>query len=187
MPDVYAIGDCAELEKPAIGRRGLEAVWYVGRMMGETAAYNICGKPVKYDAGIWFNSAKFLDIEYQVYGDIRATLPAEHETIYWEHADGKHAIRINFDRNRGGVVGFNLMGIRYRHEVCERWLRDKTNIKDVLQHLGLANFDPEFFKEYEAEVVAIYNKKTGNNLQLRTKRGLNAVLQFLKHSYSNQL
>ena len=180
MPDVYAIGDCAELEKPANGRRALEAVWYVGRMMGETAAYNICGKSVKYDAGIWFNSAKFLDIEYQVYGDIRAELPAEHETIYWEHADGKRSIRINFDRNTEGVVGFNLMGVRYRHEVCERWLREKTNIKDVLQHLGLANFDPEFFKEYEAEVVAIFNKKTGNNLQLRTKRGLNAVLQFLK-------
>jgi NAD(P)H-nitrite reductase large subunit len=180
MPDVYAVGDCAELEKPAVGRRALEAVWYVGRMMGETAAYNICGKPVKYDAGIWFNSAKFLDIEYQVYGDIRAELPAEHETIYWEHADGKHSIRINFDKTTEGVVGFNLMGVRYRHEVCERWLREKTNIKDVIQHLGLANFDPEFFKEYEAEVVAIFNKKTGNNLQLRTKRGLNAVLQFLK-------
>jgi 3-phenylpropionate/trans-cinnamate dioxygenase ferredoxin reductase component len=180
MPDVYAIGDCAELEKPAIGRRALEAVWYVGRMMGETAAYNICEKPVKYDAGIWFNSAKFLDIEYQVYGDIRATLPAEHETIYWEHADGKHAIRINYDRNTESVVGFNLMGVRYRHEVCERWIRDKTDIKDVLQHLGLANFDPEFYKEYEATIVEVFNKKTGNNLQLRTKRGLNAVLQFLK-------
>jgi NADPH-dependent 2,4-dienoyl-CoA reductase/sulfur reductase-like enzyme len=182
MPDVYAIGDCAELEKPAVGRRALEAVWYVGRMMGETAAYNICGKSVKYDAGIWFNSAKFLDIEYQVYGDVRAALPVEHETIYWEHTDGKHAIRINYDRNTEAVVGFNLMGVRYRHEVCERWIRDKTNIKDVLQQLGLANFDPEFFKEYESEIVNIYNKNTGNNLQLKTKRGLNAVLQFLKNA-----
>jgi NADPH-dependent 2,4-dienoyl-CoA reductase/sulfur reductase-like enzyme len=179
-PDVYAIGDCAELEKPQSGRRALEAVWYVGRMMGETAAYNICGKPVKYDAGIWFNSAKFLDIEYQVYGDIRATLPVDQETIYWEHADGKHAIRINYDRNTEGVTGFNLMGVRYRHEVCERWLRNKTNIIDIIQNLGLANFDPEFFKEYEYEVVAIFNKKTGRDLQLKTKRGLNAVLQFFK-------
>jgi NAD(P)H-nitrite reductase large subunit len=180
IPDVYAIGDCAELEKPAVGRRALEAVWYVGRMMGETVAYNICGKPVKYDAGIWFNSAKFLDIEYQVYGDIRAALPAEHETIYWEHTDGKRSIRINYDRNTEQVVGFNLMGVRYRHEVCERWLTQKTPIIDVIQNLGLANFDPEFFKEYEAEVVQIFNKKTGHNLQLKTKRGLNAVLQFLK-------
>jgi hypothetical protein len=72
------------------------------------------------------------------------------------------------------------MGVRYRHEVCERWLKNKTNILDVIQNLGLANFDPEFFKEYESEVVAIFNKKTGRNLQLKTKRGLNAVLQFLK-------
>ena len=121
-----------------------------------------------------------MDIEYQVYGDVRATLPDEHETIYWEHSDGKHSIRINYDRDTEGVVGFNLMGVRYRHEVCERWLRDKTPITEVIQNLGLANFDPEFYREYEAEVVAIFNKKTGRNLQLKTKRGLNAVLQFLK-------
>jgi NADPH-dependent 2,4-dienoyl-CoA reductase/sulfur reductase-like enzyme len=185
---VYAIGDCAELETPQAGRRPIEAIWYTGKMMGETVAYNIVGKKVKYNPGIWFNSAKFFDIEYQVYGDIRAEKPQEHETIYWEHSDGKRAIRINFDKNtdgtsrenREGVVGFNLMGIRYRHEVCEKWLREKTPIETVLQNLGLANFDPEFYKEYEQEVVDIYNQKFQKNLQLRTKRGLNAVTRFLK-------
>ncbi len=71
IPDVYAAGDCAQLRNPKPGRRPTEAVWYVGRMMGETVAYNICGKKVAYDPGIWFNSAKFFDIEYQVYGDVR--------------------------------------------------------------------------------------------------------------------
>ena len=70
IKDVYAIGDCAELSDPKPGRRGVEAIWYTGRMMGETAAYNITGKNVAYDPGIWFNSAKFLDIEYQVYGEV---------------------------------------------------------------------------------------------------------------------
>ena len=178
--DVYAIGDCAEIVSPQEGRRPIEAIWYTGKMMGETVAYNIVGKPVKYNPGIWFNSAKFFDIEYQVYGDIRASKPDEHETIYWEHKDGKHAIRINFDKNTEGVVGFNLMGVRYRHEVCEKWIKDATPIETVLQNLGLANFDPEFYKEYEQEVVDIYNKKCNKNLQLKTKRGLNAVTRFLK-------
>ena len=185
QPDVYAIGDCAELHKPHKGRRPIEAIWYTGRMMGETVAYNIVGKKIKYNPGIWFNSAKFLDIEYQVYGDIQATKPDEHETLYWEHADGKHAVRINFVRDSplgagGAVVGFNLMGVRYRHEVCEKWIHEHTKIETVLQNLGLANFDPEFFKEYEQDVVNLYNQKFNKSLQLKTKRGLNAVTRFLK-------
>ena len=180
MPDVYAIGDCAEIETPQSGRRPIEAIWYTGRMMGETVAYNIMNKKVKYNPGIWFNSAKFLDIEYQVYGDIRAQLADNQATIYWEHADGKKGIRITYDKNEGTVLGFNLMGVRYRHEVCEKWIKDKTPIETVLRDLGLANFDPEFYKEYEHEVVQIFNKQTGKSLQLKTKRGLNAVLQFLK-------
>ena len=180
MPNVYAIGDCAEIETPQSGRRPIEAIWYTGRIMGETVAYNILNKKVKYNPGIWFNSAKFLDIEYQVYGDIRAQLADNQATIYWEHADGKKGIRITYDKNEGNVLGFNLMGVRYRHEVCEKWIKDKTPIETVLQNLGLANFDPEFYKEYEHEVVKVFNKQTGNNLQLKTKRGLNAVLKFLK-------
>ena len=180
IPDVYAIGDCAEIDTPQSGRRPIEAIWYTGRIMGETVAYNILNKKVKYNPGIWFNSAKFLDIEYQVYGDIQAQLADNQATIYWEHADGKKGIRITYDKNEGNVLGFNLMGVRYRHEVCEKWIKNKTPIETVLQNLGLANFDPEFYKEYENEVVQIFNKQTGNNLQLKTKRGLDAVLKFLK-------
>jgi NAD(P)H-nitrite reductase large subunit len=180
IPNVYAIGDCAEMETPQQGRRPIEAVWYTGRMMGETVANNICKTPVKYLPGIWFNSAKFFDIEYQVYGDIQAQLPENQETIYWEHGAGKKAIRITFFKETGAVVGFNLMGIRYRHEVCEKWIKDKTHIETVLTDLGMANFDPEFYTEYETEIVKIYNAKTGKNLQLKTKRGLDNVLKFLK-------
>ncbi len=180
VPDVYAAGDCAQLRNPKPGRRPTEAVWYVGRMMGETVAYNICGKKVAYDPGIWFNSAKFFDIEYQVYGDIKPELPEDQSTLYWEHPDGRMSVRINWDKNSGSVVGFNLMGVRYRHEVCEKWIRQGTHIEEVLQNLGLANFDPEFYKEYEQEVVALYNQQTGKSLALKQRRGLSRVLTFLK-------
>lgn len=180
VPDVYAAGDCAELRKPKSGRRPVEAVWYVGRMMGETVAYNICGKKVAYDPGIWFNSAKFFDIEYQVYGDIRPQLPEDQFTLYWEHPGGRMSVRINWDKNSGAVVGFNLMGVRYRQEVCEKWIRQGAHIEEVLQNLGLANFDPEFYKQYEQEVVALYNQQTGRSLELRQRRGLAGVLTFLR-------
>jgi NADPH-dependent 2,4-dienoyl-CoA reductase/sulfur reductase-like enzyme len=59
LPDIYAIGDCAEQEVAVGNRRPIEAVWYTGRMMGETLAQTLCGNKIKYQPGHWFNSAKF--------------------------------------------------------------------------------------------------------------------------------
>jgi hypothetical protein len=71
------------------------------------------------------------------------------------------------------------MGVRYRHEVCEKWLQNKTHVEDVLQNLSLANFDPEFYKSYEQQVIDIYNKQSGSALSLKKKRRLDQVLSFL--------
>ena len=180
IPDVYAIGDCAEIQNPQPGRRPIEAVWYTGRMMGEAVAHNACGKPVHYNPGVWFNSAKFFNIEYQVYGDIKIPQPENYTSLYWEHPQGKKSIRIVFDKFTGAIIGFNLMGVRYRHEVCNKWIKSQTHIEQVLQNLGLANFDPEFFKQYEQELVNTYNQKTGKSLKLNQNRSLNAVLKFLR-------
>lgn len=180
QPDVYAVGDCAEQQDVVPGRRPIEAIWYTGRMMGETAAYNICDKPVDYDPGFWFNSAKFIEIEYQVYGEVPAKLPEHLKTIFWKHPDNEKSIRINYHKDDYTVKGFNLFGIRYRHEVCEKWVKENTHIENVLQNLGMANFDPEFYKEYDQEIIKIYNKVEGKNIQLKTKRGLSKVIAFLK-------
>jgi 3-phenylpropionate/trans-cinnamate dioxygenase ferredoxin reductase subunit len=178
-PGVFAVGDCAELRAPRPGRRSIEPVWYTGRLMGQTVARTLCGQPTAYDPGIWFNSAKFFDIEYQIYGDVPAMLPPDQETLYWEHPDGRKSIRVNYRRDGGAVAGFNLMGVRYRQEVCERWIRTGAAIETVLTQLGLANFDPEFSDQYEAAVVEVYNRKTGRQLRLKQRRGLDGVLRFL--------
>lgn len=180
QPDIYAIGDCAQLREPPPGRRPIEAVWYVGRIMGETVAHNLCGHPTPYHPGIWFNSAKFMDIEYQVYGDIQAQIPENQATLYWEHPEGKKSIRINYRKEDHAVVGFNLMGVRYRHEVCEKWIAEQTPIEAVLPHLPVANFDPELYATYEKAVIAQYNQQTGAHLRLRKKRGWAAAFSFLK-------
>lgn len=185
-PDVYAIGDCAQMMNPQEGRRPIEAIWYTGRMMGETVAHTICGNRIAYVPRLWFNSAKFLDIEYQVYGTVLAHPEENHAQLYWEHSDGKKSIRLVFDKETKAILGFNLMGIRYRHEVCEKWILEKTSVETVLQNLGLANFDPEFFKEYEADVIAHYNKQFNANVQLQQKRSLTAALRFLKNKLTAQ-
>jgi len=78
-----------------------------------------------------------------------------------------------------------LMGIRYRHEVCEKWIKEKASIENVLQHLSLANFDPEFFETYEGALVQQYNQLNGTKLQLRAEKGLNKVTRFLKSIAQN--
>ena len=179
LPDVYAIGDCAQLRNPQEGRRPIEAVWYTGRMMGETLAYNICGKAIKYNPGIWFNSAKFIDIEYQVYGEVPAQLADYQSALFWKHIDNTKSVRMVYDKNSKVILGFNLFGIRYRHEVCEKWINEKTHIEEVLTQLSLANFDPEFYDLYEQEIITQYNNQSGKKLKLKRQRGLNAVLSFL--------
>ena len=180
IKDVYAIGDCAQVTEAAEGRRPIEAIWYTGRMMGEICAYNILGKKTDYNPGIWFNSAKFMDIEYQVYGSVSGRAPEHHKSLYWEHADGNKAVRIVYDENTNSVVGFNLMGVRYRHEVCEKWLQDQTQMEEVLSQLNLAEFDPEFFASYSKDIIAQYNSMTGKNVQSKEKRSWNRVFSFLQ-------
>ncbi len=183
MPGIFAAGDCVQLRNPKSGRRPTEAVWYVGRMMGETVAYNLVGsrgRSIPYDPGTWFNSAKFFDIEYQVYGTVLANPPEDHASLYWEHLEGRASIRLVYDKNSGSILGFNLMGVRYRQEVCEKWLEKGTHVEEVLQNLGIANFDPEFYKEYESDVVAQYNRQSGRNLTMKKRRGLAGALAYLR-------
>ena len=115
IPEVYAAGDCAEIRRAPDQTGKVEQVWYTGRMQGETAAYAICGKKTPYQSGIWFNSAKFFDLEYQTYGQVAVDPGKEESTLYWQHGNKKKAVRINFTTATGAVTGFNLMGIRYRH------------------------------------------------------------------------
>jgi NAD(P)H-nitrite reductase large subunit len=170
-PYVYAAGDCAEFRDHSLGSKPIEQLWYTGRNQGKTVAYTICGEPTAYDRGIFFNSAKFYNIEYQTYGEVPIEPGDDEETLYWEHANGKKSIRLTYKKS-GAIVGFVLMGIRYRHEVCEAWIRNQTPIRDVLTNLGAANFDPEFFKQFEADLVAQYNQQSEDQpIRLQRTRG----------------
>ena len=154
--DIYAAGDCAELRQPAPGRRAIEAVWYTGKLMGPVLANNILGKSSPFYQQTWFNSAKFMDIEWQTYGAVQPQPLSGEKHLYWEHAEGRKSIRIVYDEESGVVKGFNLMGIRYRAKTCIGWIESETHIEQVLKELDKANFDPEFFERYESEVRAVY-------------------------------
>jgi NADPH-dependent 2,4-dienoyl-CoA reductase/sulfur reductase-like enzyme len=159
IPAVYAIGDCAEQHESIGLRRPVEAVWYTGRMMGEVLAQTICGSKMQYNPGHWFNSAKFLDIEYQTYGWVFAKPMDYEEQFYWEHPSSKKAIRISFHKNDRTFLGINTFGIRMRHEFFDSVLTQKQSVDYVLQNLKTANFDPEFYKTFEPEIAIAFDNQ----------------------------
>lgn len=169
--DVYAIGDCAE-QHEAIGlRRNIEAVWYTGRMMGETLAQTICGNPKEYNPGHWFNSAKFLDIEYQTYGWVFSERNKKANETYfqWKHPKQNSCITISYDAKTQKFLGINTFGIRMRHEKFNQWLTEKQSIQYVLKYLKDANFDPEFYSMYEKQIIAKFNQENGIQLKLEAR------------------
>ncbi len=171
IKDVYAIGDCAE-QREAIGhRRPVEAVWYTGRMMGETVAQTICGNRLEYNPGHWFNSAKFLDIEYQTYGWVFSDKNKSEDELHfhWRHSSENVCLTIAYQKQTNLFLGINTFGIRMRHEVFDHWLSEHKSIEYVMEHLKDANFDPEFYSRYEHQIVDSYNSEKGKNIQVRKK------------------
>ncbi|MCT4700025.1 NAD(P)/FAD-dependent oxidoreductase [Tenacibaculum haliotis] len=171
IKDVYSIGDCAEQHEAIGQRRNIEAVWYTGRMMGETVAQTICDNKTAYKPGHWFNSAKFLDIEYQTYGWVFSERSKkENETYFqWQHPKENKCITISFDKNTQLFLGINTFGIRMRHEIFDKWLTEKRAIKHVLEYLADANFDPEFYNLYEHEIVTKFNLENNTNIQSKKR------------------
>ncbi|WP_204343983.1 NAD(P)/FAD-dependent oxidoreductase [Psychroserpens algicola] len=161
IPDVYAIGDCAEQHEAIGNRRPIEAVWYTGRMMGETLAQTICGNRIAYKPGHWFNSAKFLDIEYQTYGWVfgERGRPDYESHFHWKHDDDTKCITVAYNKNNNEFLGINTFGIRMRHETFDRWLTEKRDVDYVMTHLSDANFDPEFYTHFEKDILNAYNNQ----------------------------
>ncbi|MDE0895821.1 MAG: FAD-dependent oxidoreductase [Planctomycetota bacterium] len=150
--DIWSAGDCAEIENPGDERNLIQQVWYTGKAQGRLAAESMLGGAKNYELGIWFNSAKFLDLEYQTYGQVGFRLPGE-EHLVWQDEDSSRLFRIvHID---GVVVGFNAMGMRWRHSVCEKWIGEKWTVEQVLGDLHDAGFDSEFCTRFDGEIASV--------------------------------
>jgi NADPH-dependent 2,4-dienoyl-CoA reductase/sulfur reductase-like enzyme len=158
IPSIYAVGDCVECINPFHGRKSIETLWYTGRLMGEYLGKNILQvNPQPYEPGIYFNSAKFFDLEYQVYGDVPTSFSESYGTVFWKHPAKDKSIRLVFNATNEEFIGCCVLGIRFRQEVCEKWIKEKRKISEVLPVLSEANFDSEFSTRYERELLDIYN------------------------------
>jgi NADH oxidase (H2O2-forming) len=172
IPNVYSAGDCAEIKSTAAGGKNkLEQLWYTGKMQAEALSKTILGTRTKYDRGVIYNSAKFLDIEYQTYGLVLNKLRDGESAFYWENANHKECIKIIYKTDDRSILGINLLGIRMRHQVWEKWINNKKTIEYVLEHLEEANFDPELYKKHEKEIINKFNSEnTDKQLKLNKSK-----------------
>ena len=151
-PSIYAIGDCAQLRKPLPNRSAIEPVWYTGKLMGETLAQTLSGESISYNPGIWYNSAKFFDLEYQTYGTVssKASQPSTEQHFHWETAN--KAMTFAYDKTSGAFLGINTFGIRLNHRMVSSWIEGAMNIQEVIHRLEEAHFDPEFSNQYYKQI-----------------------------------
>lgn len=157
-PSVYAAGDCAEYAEPSFGRKSVETLWYTGKRMGEyVGSTMLLDHPQRYHQGIFFNSAKFFDLEYQIYGHVPVSPEELYGSVFWKHPQKDKSIRLVYDAISDEFLGCCVLGIRFRQEVCEKWITEKWKITEVLPALARANFDSEFSARFEMELLNIYN------------------------------
>jgi NAD(P)H-nitrite reductase large subunit len=161
IPSIYAVGDCAECREPAKGRNSIETLWYTGKLMGEYLGKNLLNDfPEDYEPGIFFNSTKFFDLEYQVYGYVPLLQEEMYASVFWKHPKKYKSIRLVYEVKKEEFVGCCVLGIRFRQKVCEKWIREKWKISAVLQALSEANFDSEFSNRFETELWDNFKNNT---------------------------
>ena len=67
-------------------------------------------------------------------------------------------MRLVYEKGSFKLIGINAFGIRLRHEICDRWIREGFDIFQVMKNLGEANFDPEFNQKFEDDIIVSFNR-----------------------------
>ena len=143
-PDVYAVGDCAQINLPGEERPRLEKLWYTAQKHGLVAARAMLGEQAAYAPGIPYNSAQFLSLDYVTVGWMKRTRPELEE--HFENPSGtRDSVRISHADGR--VMGFSMLGSRWNAGVLIRWIDQRRSPKWVRENLAQAVFNEEFRKD----------------------------------------
>lgn len=140
VPDVYAAGDCCEIVDEH--ESFTETIWYSAKLHGRLAALSMMGQPGHYQRPLFYNSSKFFEVEYTTVGQV-LNLPTGTMSHYRKHPTKPISQRIVYSAE-GRVLGFNMLGSRWNHNILERWIHEGRSVEFVKNHLGEAQFDVEF-------------------------------------------
>jgi len=141
LDNVWAAGDCVEIVTDE-GDNILEHIWYTAERHGRLAGRSMLGDEIEYEQPIFYNSAKFMEIEYTTVGDV-TTAPDGTRSLYRKMPGEPISQRILYDDD-GEVIGFNMLGSRWDHRILMRWIRERRQLDWVLERLEDAQFDVEF-------------------------------------------
>ncbi len=162
VPDVYAVGDCAEFHAEGQSNAIIEQLWYTARKQGYFLARNLCGERIPYQPGIGYNSAKFFDLEYQLCGTVQRILPVNQASFWWQHPSEEKCLRIVYDRQNMTIVGIHTLGLRFRHETCAKWISASIPWPQSIRRLNELWFEPELSKLPTAEVQKHFEEHIRN-------------------------
>lgn len=140
LPGVYACGDCAEIH-PEGGKPYGETIWYSAKRQGALVGRNLFDDAIGYRPPLFFNSSKFFEIEYTTVGQVMSA-PEGTPTIYMKMPGRDVSVRIVHDGT--SVIGFNMLGSRWNHEILERWILERRSPEFVQKNLKAAQYDVEF-------------------------------------------
>ncbi len=152
---IYAIGDCAEFREDLENGRRIEQLWYSGRAQGRRLGLNLTGESRPYAQDVFYNSAKFFDLEYHTYGTVPPTLSPKHNEVIYRDPLKEQLLRIVYIEESHEVIGFNSLGVRLSQEVCVGWIRSGVGIEHVIDRLKEADFGEEFSRSINSEVIGI--------------------------------
>jgi NAD(P)H-nitrite reductase large subunit len=136
---IYAIGDCAETPW------GIDQRWHSGKEHGAHVARIVCGDTQPYRPSVFCNSAKFFDLEWQVFGNVPASGDG---TIFKADPIAERSVRFACDES-GALTGLQTVGVRLRQSVCEDWIRRAISVDEAMRNFAEASFDPEFARRFD--------------------------------------
>ena len=121
-----------------------------------------------------------MDIEYQTYGWVFGARGRKdyEEQFHWRHPSESLCITVSYDKESKRFLGINTFGIRMRHELFDRWLTEERTVEQVMEQLADANFDPEFYRHYEKDILDAFNRQCGTQLRPQ-KKSLKRIFQSL--------
>lgn len=138
---IFAAGDCASV-RWYHGAQMPEQLWYTARDQGRVAGRRLLGDRAEYSRGLWYNSAKLMDIEYTTAGLVSMNVEGEQNWFYEERGAVRSTLRVVVHEDR--VIGLNALGRRWDHALWLRWIEERRSLDHVLTRLNEAAFDSEF-------------------------------------------
>jgi nitrite reductase (NADH) large subunit len=164
-PNIYAAGDCIEIDDIASGKRAVSATWFNAVMQGAFAAINMAGGRRRYTGSVGIqNSIQFHEIPAISYG--KTFISAEEQEDYTSMSlhirEKKIYKKLVLKGNK--LCGMIFVGDISRAGFYAALVRNETDVSSARDKLLDQDFSPAIFKEdksneYDPYQVSAWTKE----------------------------